>query len=380
MAKSPTRLSVNQVAVIAGGSAGIGRAVAERLAREGYDVAVLARGKKRLKDAVADIEAQHGVQAMAIVCDVSKASAVTEAKDQILDTFGKIDVWVNSAMLTVFGRFDDMDDEEFRAVMDTTFMGQVNGTRAALEAMKPAGHGRIINIGSGLSYRSVPLQSAYCAAKHAINGFTSAVRSELIHEGYDHITLSLVQLPGVNTPQFDWARHKLDWKPRPAAPVFNPEVPAQGVWQAVRTGAREILVGSSAFQLVFGQMVVPNYLDHKMADVGWEGQFSNQPSDGWRDGNLMEPVEGDYEAHGSWDSEALDSGLVVDGDRARYAVFGGLAALGIGLGMLAGGIFGRRLAQGETESEEFDENGNVVVVRRRTIMHVPADPEPLFDD
>ncbi len=325
----------NPVAVISGGSAGIGRAAASALARQGYDVAILARDRARVERAASDLRS-HGVRTLGLSCDVGKADAVDAACAQIIDTFGTVDVWVNCAMATVFGPFDTLDDGEFRAVMDTTFMGQVNGTRAALSVMKPNGHGAIVNVGSGLSYRSVPLQSAYCAAKHAINGFTSSVRSELIHDGYDDITISLVQLPAVNTPQFDWARSKLDRVPRPAAPVFQPEVAADGILKAIDTGAREIIVGRSAAQLMFGQMVVPDYLDHKLADAGWDGQHSEEPDPGVTTGNLKEPVSGNQGAHGSYDDEAADSGMIVDADVMRRAIFAGGAALAVGLGVLIG--------------------------------------------
>ncbi len=333
----------NPVAVISGGSAGIGKATAIKLARQGYDVAILARDKARVEGTADDL-CRYGVNTLGLSCDVGDASAVDAACARIVETFGTIDVWVNCAMATVFGPFDAMDDTEFRAVMDTTFMGQVNGTRAALSVMKPNGHGAIVNVGSGLSYRSVPLQSAYCAAKHAINGFTSSIRSELIHDGYRDISISLVQLPAVNTPQFDWARSKLDHAPRPAAPVFQPEVAADGILQAIDTSAREVIVGWSAAQLMFGQMVLPNYLDHKMAEAGWDGQHSDEPDTGVTTGNLMEPVEGDYGAHGSWDSEASSSGMIVDADVMRRGLFAGGALLAIGLGVLIGNRVTRRLS------------------------------------
>lgn len=332
------------VAVISGGSAGIGFATAKRLAHEGYDIAILARGKPRLKRATDELKAL-GVETVSHACDVGDAAAVERACKAITKRFGTIDVWVNCAMATVFGPFDEMDDSEFRKVMDTTFMGQVNGTRAALSVMKPNGRGAIVNVGSGLSYRSVPLQSAYCAAKHAINGFTSAIRSELIHDGYDDISISLVQLPAVNTPQFDWARAKITHKPRPAAPVYQPELAADGIIKAMESGAREIIVGASAAQLIFGQMAAPDYLDHKMAEAGWSGQHSDEVLGAPRDGNLMQPVDGDYAAHGSWDHEASRSGLTIDADVMRRIVFGGGAILAVGLGAVLGGLAQRGMGR-----------------------------------
>ena len=322
------------VAVVAGGSAGIGRATAELLAEHGMDVAVLARGEERLRDTERALS-NRGARGLGIVCDVSDAEAVMAARRRIVDELGEPDVWVNCAMLTVLGTFDQLDDAEFRAVIDTTFMGQVNGTRAALEGMRPRGRGRIVNIGSGLSYRPVPLQSAYCAAKAAINGFTGAVRSELIEAGLEDITLSLVQLPAVNTPQFDWARYKTAVPPRPAAPVYQPEVAARAVWQAVRDGTRELLVGGATVGLVFGDMLAPGALDHKLGRDGRDMQ-TEPGHDRPREDNLMGPASLRVGARGSWSGEARDKGVVVDADRARAGIFGGGAALAFAAGVLLG--------------------------------------------
>ena len=321
------------VAVVAGGSAGIGRATARRLADRGYAVGVLARGAERLDETVKDLEGR-GVEALGIVCDVADGAAVTAAHERVSDALGTPVVWVNSAMLTAFSPFAEMDEDEFRRIVEVTFLGQVNGTRAALSGMRGLRRGSIVNIGSGLAYRSVPLQSAYCAAKAAINGFTSSVRSELIHEGMDDIHLSLIQLPAVNTPQFDWARSRLDRAPRPAAPVYQPEVAARAVLQAIDEGSRELFVGRSVPGLVFGNMLAPGYLDRKLAEAGWDGQHSDEPEPGERAGNLTEASDRDVAAHGSWDGEALDSGAVVDADQMRYAVAGGA-----GIALFAAGLF-----------------------------------------
>ena len=324
------------VAVVAGGSAGIGRATAELLADKGMDVAVLARGERRLKDTEAALAAK-GARGLGIVCDVSDAEAVMAARRRIVDELGEPDVWINCAMLTVLGTFEQLDDAEFRAVIDTTFMGQVNGTRAALEGMRSRRRGRIVNIGSGLSYRPVPLQSAYCAAKAAINGFTGAVRAELIEAGLTDITMSLVQLPAVNTPQFDWARYKTAVPPRPAAPVYQPEVAARAVWQAVQDGTRELLVGGATVGLVFGDMLAPGALDAKLGRDGRDMQ-TEPGHERPRADNLMGPADLDVGARGSWNGEARDKGLIVDADRARAGVFGGGAALAFGAGLLLGAL------------------------------------------
>lgn len=330
------------VAVVAGGSAGVGRAVAERLAREGYDVAILARGEERVRRAADELSAL-GVDAVGIVCDVGDDAAVRAATDRIVSCFGRIDVWVNSAMLTVVSPFAKVEPGEFEAVMRTTLMGTVNGTRAALSVMRaqgPSGRGNIVNVGSALAYRSIPLQTPYCAAKHAVNGFTQGLRSELIHEGCDGIHLSLVQLPGINTPQFDWARSKIDEHPRPAPPVYQPEVAADGVWKAIATNAREIIVGRAAAKLILGNMVAPAALDRTLASQGYEAQ-KGQRVNGPQAGNLDRPASGDWGAHGTFGDEAATRGMAVDGDRARALVFGGGALALLGLGALLGKAFAK---------------------------------------
>ena len=341
-------MAPSPVAVVAGGSAGIGRASAERLAAEGHDIVILAREPERVARAADEIAARYGVETLGLPTDVSDAAAVEAARDRVVERFGHIDVWVNSAMLTVISPFAHVTAEEFAAVTNTTYLGTVNGTRAALAVMKEQGRdgrgwGSIVNVGSALAYRSIPLQSPYCAAKHAVNGFTQALRSELIHEGYADIHLSLVQLPGVNTPQFDWARQKIDAHPRPAPPVYQPEVAADGVWRAVETGAREVLVGRVTPQFIFGNMLAPAALDRQLASQGYSCQKAGPAlePEGARAGNLDYPVTGDHGAHGSFDHEARENGMVVDGDRARLAFFGGLGALAFGLGLATGLVSSR---------------------------------------
>jgi short-subunit dehydrogenase len=328
-----------KVAVVAGGSAGVGRAVVDALIHEGYNVGVLARGRDRLDE----IAAEHAERVMTIPCDVSDAREVTRAGAAINEGLGQISAWVNCAMLTSFSPFSDMAPQEFEEIVHTTFIGTVNGTRTALSLMEREGRGRIVNVGSGLAYRSVPFQSAYCASKHAINGFTSSVRSELIRS-QSEITLSLVQLPAVNTPQFDWARNRMEEKPQPAPPIYQPEVAAEAVMKAVHEGTREILVGKSVLQLTFGNMVLPDYLDHLLAEAGAEQQKSGRIEPGDRPDNLDAPVGRiGATAHGSFDKRAKDSGLMIDGDQARAAVFFGLPLAALGLGLAVGSAMARNL-------------------------------------
>ncbi|SHE49412.1 Short-chain dehydrogenase [Loktanella atrilutea] len=315
----------NKVAIIIGGSAGVGRATVDALLDRGYAVGVVARGRMRLDELEQMGVATYGA-------DAGDAGQLDAAADHLVGRLGTPTVWVNCAMATSFSAFKDTPAEDFERVIRTTLMGQVNGTRAALRHMI---RGNIVNIGSGLSYRAVPLQSAYCAAKHAINGFTASVRSELIAED-SPIHLSLVQLPAMNTPQFDWARSRLAQQPQPAPPVYTARVAADAVLRAIDTNARELFVGNSVLKLVFGQFLVPNYLDNRMSRDGITGQKSDRPAPGVQQGNLYEPVDYPTSPAGSYGDRASDSGVIVDADRARKGVFFGLPLLALAAGVAAG--------------------------------------------
>lgn len=322
----------SKTAVVAGGTAGAGRAIVQALVEAGYRVGVLARGQSRL-DALSET---FGDKVLALKCDVGDAATVSRAAAAVEEALGPIDVWVNAAMLTSFSPFPSMTSEEFEQILRTTFLGQVNGTRAALATMEKRNRGRIVNIGSGLAYRAVPYQSAYCASKHAINGFSDAVRSELIREGSE-VTLSVVQLPALNTPQFSWARNRLSMKPQPAPPVFQPELAARAVMRAIEDGPRELFVGGSVLKLVFGHLLAPGWLDRKLADDGAEMQKSDREEPGSRPDNLDAPVENmPATARGAFDEDARPGGLIVDAGHARAAVFGGIPLLTFLLGLLLG--------------------------------------------
>ena len=320
-----------KVAVISGGTAGVGRAVAEMLLGRGYSVAVLARGQERL-DA---FEAAYPGRVMGIRADVAVHSEVDAAADKVMERWGRIDTWVNSAMLTSFSPFMEMEPDEFEAITNGTYLGQVNGTRAALRHMT---RGNIVCIGSGLAYRAVPYQSAYCGAKHAINGFAQAVRSELIHDN-SGVVLSLVQLPAINTPQFEWARNRLKSHPQPAPPIYQPEVAARGVLKAIDENSREVFVGYPVLELFFGNVLAPWFIDRKLARDGEDMQTADRP-DPDRSGNLFEPAEREGTAHGQFDRRASDSGLIIDADIARGLVAVALPAVAFGVGMLAMGMLG----------------------------------------
>lgn len=323
---------MTKAAVVLGGSAGVGLAVVEDLIGRGYRVGIVARGTERLRE----LTDRFGSSIETEAADVADSAALEDATDRLVERLGPPTIWVNSAMVTSFSPFEKVAPEEFERIVQVTFLGQVNGTRAALRHMS---RGHIVCVGSGLAYRSVPNQAAYCASKHAINGFAASLRSELLKSD-SKVTLHLVQLPAINTPQFDWALNRMDEKPQPAPPIYAPEVAAAAVMRAIDTGAREILVGKSVLQLVFGQFVLPDYLDRRMAREGVESQKSGRADDSAGLGNLYDPVAHEATAEGSYSKRASSDGVIVDGDKARIVVFGATAAaifvFGILLGLLLG--------------------------------------------
>jgi len=290
------------VVVITGATAGVGKATALRFAEAGYDVGIIARDDPSLEVARNEIS-QSGVKCHAVNADVTDGSAIMAAAQEIEQQLGPIDVWVNNAMCAVLAPFRTMHDDEFRRVTDVTYLGYVNGTRAALAMMTPLDRGMIIQVGSALAYRSIPLQSAYCGAKAAIRGFTDAVRTELIHEKIN-IHLTMVQLPGLNTPQFDWARNKFAFSMRPVPPVYEPEVAAQAIVNAVSRPVRELWVGRSTMQAIIGQFLFPGLLDRLMVKKAWEGQMTSGLNAPARQDNLAGPVRGMHQVHGRFSAEA----------------------------------------------------------------------------
>ena len=323
----------NSVAVVAGGSAGVGRAVVSALLDRGHRVAVLARGQERLDD----IARRYPGRVWTRAIDVADGAALDAAGNAIMGEFGRPEIWVNSAMLTSYSPFMEMGEEEFRRITDATYHGTVNGCRTALRVLR---RGNVVNVGSGLAYASVRFQSAYCGAKHAVEGFTQALRIELMRDGRP-VTLSMVQLPAVNTPQFDWARNRMRRHPQPVPPIFQPEVAARAVLRAIDTDAREILVGGPVLKLMAGNMLLPTLVERQLARSGVEAQQADYPDDHGPD-NLEGPVT-DYPAvaHGAFDAQAREAGLIVDGDVARKAA----VAAGAALLLLAGAAIGRASAR-----------------------------------
>jgi NAD(P)-dependent dehydrogenase (short-subunit alcohol dehydrogenase family) len=273
------------------------------LSRRGYDVAILARGRAGLDGAAADVRS-HGRRALAIACDVSDGAAVESAADQVEQELGEIDVWVNNAFVGSLAFFWDTSPDEYRRMTDVTYMGQVNGTRSALARMRPRDRGVVVNVCSAMSFRSIPLQSAYCGAKHAVKGFTESVITELKHEK-SAVKVCMVQLPGLNTPQFGWNLNKMPNHPRPVAPVFQPELPARAIAFLADHPRRNMWVGVSTAYTIVGERLAPWLADLYLAKTGVSGQQTDQPLP--RAGvNIDQPQdeETDLQAHGAFDGEA----------------------------------------------------------------------------
>ncbi len=311
------------VIVVTGAGAGAARSIALRFGREGWRVGLISRSRERLEDVREKIEAAGG-EALVLPLDVADCKAVFDARDRVLDTWGRLDAWVNAAMVTVVSPIADMTADDYRRVTEVTFLGCIHGTLAALGPMRERNAGAIVQIGSALAYRAIPLQSAYCAAKFAIRGFTDSLRTELLHER-SGVTVSMLQMPGMNTPQFDWARNKLPDEYQPVGEVFDPEVAADAAWRAVRERPRELWVGGSAIQAIAGQMVAPALLDRYLSKSGWDGQVTDIPNPHGPD-NLYQPAPGHQGARGRFGARARPKALILDPDRVRLGL--GVAGLG----------------------------------------------------
>lgn len=330
--------------VVTGASAGVGRAIATAFARQGWSVGLIARGVDRLASARREIESL-GSRALELQADVADAGAVMRAADRAEAELGPIEIWVNNAMVTVYSYVADMRPEEFRRVTEVTYLGQVYGTLAALEHMRRRGRGTIVSIGSALAYRSLPIQSAYCAAKAATRGFVDSLRSELIEEG-SGIRLTTVHLPAVNTPQFDWARNRLGRRLGPVPPIYQPEAVAEAVLQAVEEAPRELWVGYPTARAIVGQMLVPGYIDRHLAEQGFASQTTGEPADPNRPDNLFDPPPGDPGAHGRFDGTAADRVATLDPTRLRT---GALLAAGLAAGALLGRVAATALGRAGAE-------------------------------
>jgi short-subunit dehydrogenase len=328
----------SEVVVITGASAGVGRATARAFAKRGAQIGLLARGIKGLEAAKNDVE-QLGGRGVVLPTDVASAEQVEAAALKVEQHFGPIDVWINAAMVSVFSSLKEMTFEEFQRVTEVTFLGTVYGTMVALRRMLPRDHGSIVQVGSALAYRSVPLQSAYCGAKHGIRGFTDSLRSELIHDR-SQVHLTMVQLPAVNTPQFAWVKSRLPRKAQPVPPIYQPEVPAEAIYWAAHHRRRELFVGFPSVKAIAGNKIIPGVLDRYLARTGYTGQQTDQPRSGDEPNNLWEPLDGeqgrDYGAHGSFDARARNFSpqLWVTENRGWLSLLAaGVMGLGLGLNL-----------------------------------------------
>ena len=325
-----------RVVVVTGGTAGVGRATVRELAQQGASVGILARGVEGL-DATRDEVEALGARVLAIKTDVANPADVESAAEWIEAELGPIDAWVNNAMVSVFSPIRTTTAEEFRRVTEVTYLGVVHGTLAALRRMLPRDSGVIVQVGSALAYRSIPLQAAYCAAKHAVAGFTDSLRSELIHD-HSGVRVTMVQLPALNTPQFDWVRSRLPLRAQPVPPIYQPEVAARAILRAIERPERESFIGLPTVAAIQLQKLVPGVLDRYLASTAYDGQQAEDPEDPTRADNLFTPVGVDLGARGRFDAMASDGDMLTpsadpptSSQPARLALLAGAAGLATAL-------------------------------------------------
>ncbi len=312
--------------VVTGASAGNGRAIARAFADAGCDVGLLARDAERLAVAASEIEAR-GQRGLAVPTDVSDPDAVERAAAEVESKLGPIDVWVNDAMVTVFAPVHEISPDEFRRATEVTYLGTVYGTMAALRRMRPRGKGSIVQVGSALAYRAIPLQAAYCGSKYAIRGFTDSLRTELMHDKVP-INLCMVQLPAVNTPQFDWALTKMPKKAMPVPPIYQPEVVGRAVVFAAFNRRREIWLGGPTWQAIVGNKIAPGLIDRYLARTGYSSQMRDEPTGPNPPANLFETVPGRQGAHGSFDQKARSSTATLWATENRGMITAATAVVG----------------------------------------------------
>lgn len=326
-----------KVVVITGASAGAGRATAKRFAKDKHKIALLARGKKGLEAAKAEVESLGGT-AITIQCDVADYEEVDLAASEVEEKLGPIDIWINNAIATVFAPFTEIEPKDYKRVTEVTYLGQVYGTLAALKRMKARDKGTIVHVGSALAYRGIPLQTAYCGSKHAIQGFTESLRSELLHEG-SSIHIAMVQMPALNTPQFNWCKTTFKKKPQPVPPIYQPEVAADAIYFAAFNKKREMYVGMSTAVIVNGNKFFPGYGDKYLAKNGFNSQLTDQAIDEDRPNNLYEPVEGDFGTHGDFDDISKGGSWQLKVDKNKNLI--SAAAAGFAAVTVLGAFFKR---------------------------------------
>jgi NADP-dependent 3-hydroxy acid dehydrogenase YdfG len=322
----------NKVVVITGASAGLGRALARKCAAHGAKIGLIARGIDGLEAAKKEVE-ELGSEALVVPTDVSDYDAVEKAANMIEEKLGPIDIWINNAMVSVFGPLMKMSPDEFKRVTDVTYLGQVYGTMAALKKMRLRDKGKIILIGSALAYRGIPLQSAYCGAKHAIHGFFESIRAELLHDN-SNIKLCMVQMPAMNTTQFGFVKSYLPNKPKPMGTIYEPEAGANAVLYAATHDDREVYYGFSTYKAIIGNKIVPAYLDEYLAKTGYSGQQTNEPEKENKKNNLWEPIPGDHGARGPFDKDAINFSPLFIAKKNKWLTLTTVGALALVTGIL----------------------------------------------
>ena len=340
---SPTSLPLSpeqpETVIITGASAGVGRATALRFGRAGARVGLIARDGQALNEVKREIEQLGGKAAIAAV-DVSDAEELFKAAEKLEAALGPVDVWVNDAMVTVFSPVSEIAPEEFKRVTEVSYLGFVYGTKAALKLMRPRNRGTIVQVGSALAYRAIPLQAAYCGAKFAIRGFTNSLRAELMHEK-SGVHVTMVHLPAVNTPQFDWARTHMKNQPRPVAPVFQPETVADAIYKAAHENKREYWLGRSAVGIILSNFLAPALLDSYLARTAFRGQSAKRKVAANRRDNLLRPVHDLHRTRGSFGREAEARAYALPGPATRVAAAtAGVLAAGL-IGMAIGRMTSR---------------------------------------
>ncbi len=319
--------------VVTGASAGVGRAAAIAFAKKGYKVALIARGKAGLDAAVEEIESSGGV-AFGVVCDVSNTDQLQQSADYIEEKLGPIQIWVNNAMVSVFSPFKEMDLKDFHHVTEVNYLGFVNGTMIALKKMLARNKGVIVQVGSALAYRGIPLQSAYCGSKHAIQGFSESLRCELLHEGAN-VYVTMVQMPALNTPQFDWVKSKLSHSAQPVPPIYQPEIAAKAiVWAGEHPNRHELQVGATTVATILGNKIMPGILDRYLAKTGFKSQQTHHNVESIQPNNLWHPLDNDkdYGTHGRFDNRSHSKSLQLWASLHRKSlVFAIASAMAIGV-------------------------------------------------
>ncbi len=317
-----------EVVVITGASAGVGRATVREFAKRGAHIGLIARGRDGLEGARREVE-RAGGRALVLPLDVADAAAVEAAAERVERELGAIDIWINNAMVSVFSPIKEMTAEEFRRVTEVTYLGVVHGTLAALKRMLPRDRGTIVQVGSALSYRSIPLQAAYCAAKHAGRGFTDSLRCELIHDN-SNVHVTMVQMPALNTPQFGWTKSRLPRKAQPVPPIFQPEVAAEAIYFAAHAKRRELFVGVPTLEAIVGNKIAPGLLDRYLGKTGYDGQQTGEAENPDRPDNLFEPLPGDHGARGRFDDRSSRQCKQLWVTKNRGALVLGAAVLALG--------------------------------------------------